>query len=239
MNCWIPWNALNRRPRKRAWVVLKSTELTGQCALPASHWILLSTPSSTSCYSMFIEHCSSLSKWCVPVDGYRLVQWWWWIIIDDVLLINFCHHVKTSATWKPKVTFNNKLSSNHLFPATKLASWKPQMERCWWWTRVHSNVSIPRTRPRPVNSCTFFVFFPSVAAWQGHNALTVSFSGESPKSSSHLRIFPLEQNPRQTNAQLKIKTLLSKEFKKNSSSSRTWVLFSLPSAFQSGYKKLS
>ena len=36
------------------------------------------------------------------------------------------------------------------------------------------------------------------------------FFGKSPKSSSHLRIFPLEQNPRQTNAQLKIKTLLSK-----------------------------
>ena len=36
------------------------------------------------------------------------------------------------------------------------------------------------------------------------------FFGKSPKSSSHLRIFPLEQNPRQTNVQLKIKTLLSK-----------------------------
>ena len=59
--------------------------------------------------------------------------------------------------------------------------------------------------PAPFSSSS-----PSVAAWQLHNALTVSFFGKSPKSSSHLRIFPLEQNPRQTNVQLKIKTLLSK-----------------------------
>ena len=112
---------------------------------------------------------SIVQAWAVGVFQLMDIHW---CNDDDGLLLDFRHHLKISATWKPKVTFNNKLSSNHFFPPTKLASWKPQMERCWWWTRVHSNVSIPRTRPRPVNSCTFFVFSPSVAAWQLHNALT-------------------------------------------------------------------